>query len=83
MVYSDESYVHNNHTLTMGWFGPGSSRGVKHDKRTVRFIIIHAMTEHGLLVADNEAIDITDDLTVCAQFRRVHLPLYRGQIQRR
>jgi hypothetical protein len=25
---------------------------------------MHAMTEHGLLVADSEAVDITDDLTV-------------------
>ena len=64
MVYSDESYIHNNHTLTMGWFGPSSFRGVKHEKRTVRFIIIHAMTEHGLLVADDAAVDITDDLTI-------------------
>ena len=64
MVYSDESYVHNNHALTMGWFCPGTTRGVVHNKRTSRFIIIHAMTEHGLLVADNEPVGIDDDLTV-------------------
>ena len=61
-VYSDESYIHDNHALTMSWFCPGSSRGVTRSKRSARFIIFHAITEYGLLAS--EPVGIDDDLTV-------------------
>ena len=61
-VYSDESYIHDNHALTSSWFCPGSSRGVTRSKRSARFVNFHAMTEHGLLAT--EPVGIDDPLTV-------------------
>jgi transposase len=49
IVYTDESYAHNNHASLRGWVFP-SSEGVNISRRDGRLIILHAMTKDGLLV---------------------------------
>jgi hypothetical protein len=48
IVYTDESYAHNNHASLYGWVFP-SSEGVNVSRRDGRLIILHAMTKDGLL----------------------------------
>jgi transposase len=48
IVYVDESYIHAHHAGKKGWFHP-SDRDVIGDDNGTRLIILHAMTENGLL----------------------------------
>ena len=48
IVYTDESYAHNNHASLYGWVFP-TSEGVNVGRRDGRLIILHAMTKDGLL----------------------------------
>jgi len=48
IVYMDESFIHAHHAHKMGWFHK-SSRDVIGDDDGKRLIILHAMTDHGLL----------------------------------
>ena len=63
IVFTDESYCHNNHALLRSWFCPQElEREVYIPNRTGRFIIFHAITKDGLL--NNGLENIGDDLTV-------------------
>ena len=44
IVYTDESYIHNNHSVERGWFHPGSKREVKLSRRAGRLVFFHAIT---------------------------------------
>ena len=48
IVYVDESYIHAHHARKKGWF-PINDRDVIGDDNGTRLIILHAMTENGLL----------------------------------
>jgi transposase len=48
IVYMDESYIHSHHATKKGWFHP-SNRDVIGDGDGKRLIILHAMTDNGLL----------------------------------
>lgn len=48
IVYTDESYAHDNHASLCGWVFP-TSEGVNVNRRDGRLIILHAMTKDGLL----------------------------------
>lgn len=48
VVYIDESYIHAHHSLKKGWFHP-NHRDVIGDDDGKRLIILHAMTDNGLL----------------------------------
>lgn len=48
IVYVDESFIYAHHAHTMGWFHV-SDRDVIGDGDGKRLIILHAMTENGLL----------------------------------
>ena len=48
IVYMDESYIHAHLASKKGWFHP-SDRDVIGDDNGTRLIILHAMTERGLL----------------------------------
>jgi Winged helix-turn helix len=48
IVYVDESYIHAHHASKKGWFHP-KDRDVIGDRDGTRLIILHAMTENGLL----------------------------------
>jgi hypothetical protein len=48
IVYVDESYIHAHHSSNKGWFHP-SNRDVIGDDDGKRLIILHAMTDNGLL----------------------------------
>jgi transposase len=48
IVYVDESYIHAHHASKKGWFHP-KDRDVIGDDNGTRLIILHAMTENGLL----------------------------------
>jgi DDE superfamily endonuclease len=48
IVYIDESYIHTHHASKKGWFLP-SDRDVIGDDDGKRLIILHAMTDSGLL----------------------------------
>jgi len=62
IVYTDESYCHNNHALKYSWFGPAElDREVFAETRSGRFIIFHAITKDGLL--NNNLENAGDDLT--------------------
>jgi hypothetical protein len=53
IVYMDESYIHAHHANKKGWFHP-SNRDVIGDGDGKRLIILHAMTENGLLAIPDE-----------------------------
>jgi hypothetical protein len=53
IVYMDESYIHSHHAAKKGWFHP-SNRDVIGDSGGKRLIILHAMTENGLLAVPDE-----------------------------
>ncbi len=53
IVYVDESYIHAHHASKKGWFHP-SNRDVIGDADGKRLIILHAMTDNGLLAVPNE-----------------------------
>jgi hypothetical protein len=61
IVYMDESYIHNNHSISKGWFAPGSSRYVRKSKHSGRWVMFHAITKDGLLFAERRSAD--GDLT--------------------
>jgi len=48
VVYMDESYIHSHHASKKGWFHL-NDRDVIGDDNGTRLIILHAMTENGLL----------------------------------
>jgi len=48
IVYVDESYIHAHHASKKGWFH-ASDRDVIGDDNGTRLIILHAMTDNGLL----------------------------------
>ncbi len=48
IVYVDESYIHSHHASKKGWFHP-TDRDVIGDDAGKRLIILHAMTDSGLL----------------------------------
>ena len=48
IVYMDESFIHSHLASKKGWFHP-SDRDVIGDDNGTRLIILHAMTERGLL----------------------------------
>jgi len=48
IVYVDESYIHAHHASKKGWFH-SSDRDVIGDDNGTRLIILHAMTDNGLL----------------------------------
>jgi len=54
LVYTDESYVHSHHSVKKLWCRPDSltANDVQGDGRGVRLIIIHAMTQWGMLHVD-------------------------------
>jgi hypothetical protein len=53
IVYMDESYIHTHHASKKGWFHP-SNPDVIGDSDGTRLIILHAMTENGLLAVPDE-----------------------------
>ena len=53
IVYMDESYIHAHHSCKKGWFHP-SNPDVIGDGDGKRLIILHAMTDHGLLAVPDE-----------------------------
>jgi hypothetical protein len=53
IVYVDESYIHAHHASKKGWFHP-SNRDVIGDDNGTRLIILHAMTDCGLLAVPDE-----------------------------
>jgi transposase len=53
VVYVDESYIHAHHASKKGWFHP-SNRDVIGDGDGKRLIILHAMTDSGLLAVPDE-----------------------------
>ena len=53
IVYMDESYIHAHLASKKGWFHP-SDRDVIGDDNGTRLIILHAMTENGLLAVPDE-----------------------------
>src|SRR5687768_9420472 len=48
IVYMDESYIHSHHATKKGWFHP-NNRDVIGASDGKRLIILHAMTDNGLL----------------------------------
>src|SRR5207253_2308200 len=48
IVYMDESYIHAHHACKKGWF-QSNDRDVIGDDDGTRLIILHAMTDNGLL----------------------------------
>jgi hypothetical protein len=54
IVYMDESYIHHHHATKFGWFHP-KNHDVVGDADGKRLIILHAMTDHGLLALPDEA----------------------------
>lgn len=53
IVYMDESFIHSHHASKKGWFHP-SNRDVIGDSDGTRLILLHAMTEGGLLSVPDE-----------------------------
>jgi hypothetical protein len=53
IVYMDESYIHTHIARKHGWF-PISNRDVVGDDNGSRLIILHAMTDRGLLAVPDE-----------------------------
>jgi hypothetical protein len=53
IVYVDESYIHSHHASKKGWFHP-NNREVIGDSDGKRLIILHAMTDRGLLAVPDE-----------------------------
>src|SRR4051812_9071524 len=53
IVYVDESYIHAHHASKKGWFQL-SDRDVIGDDNGTRLIILHAMTDNGLLAVPGE-----------------------------
>ena len=53
IVYVDESYIHAHHANKKGWFQL-HDRDVIGDDNGTRLIILHAMTDNGLLAAPGE-----------------------------
>jgi hypothetical protein len=53
IVYMDESYIHTHHASKYGWFHP-NNRDVIGDADGKRLIILHAMTDCGLLAVPDE-----------------------------
>jgi hypothetical protein len=53
VVYMDESFIHAHHASKKGWFHP-SNRDVIGDGDGKRLIILHAMTDRGLLAVPDE-----------------------------
>jgi len=53
IVYVDESFIHAHHASKKGWFHP-SNREVIGDGDGKRLIILHAMTDSGLLAVPDE-----------------------------
>lgn len=49
----DESFIHAHHAFKKGWLHP-SNRDVIGDSDGTRLIILHAMTESGLLAVPDE-----------------------------
>lgn len=49
IVFTDESYCFNNHTLGYSWVPPGCEPLMFSEQRSGRFILFHAMTDDGLL----------------------------------
>ena len=49
IVYTDESYIHDNHAIQFSWFPANSTHRVARAKRRGRLIIFHAITKDGLL----------------------------------
>ena len=60
IVFTDESYAHNNHASTLGWVFP-SSEGVNISRRDGRLIILHAITKDGLLTETNDFDEFVRD----------------------
>ena len=50
IVFTDESYVHSNHSRTMTWYNPLVGNAVYKDSGGKRLIILHAMCAYGLVV---------------------------------
>ena len=48
IIYTDESYIHTHHATKKGWF-PTKDRDVMGDSNGTRLILLHAMTDDGLL----------------------------------
>jgi transposase len=65
IVYVDESYIHTHHAAKKGWFHP-SNPDVIGDNDGKRLIILHAMTEGGLLAVPGEGPDATNWLSEAA-----------------
>jgi transposase len=55
IVYVDESYIHAHHASKKGWFHP-SNRDVIGDGDGTRLIILHAMTDNGLLAVPDTIV---------------------------
>jgi hypothetical protein len=49
IVYTDESYIHDNHAVQMGWFPSNSARHVVRARRGSRLVFSHAITRDGLM----------------------------------
>ena len=49
IVYTDESYIHDNHAIQFSWFPSMGSNRIARAKRRGRLIIFHAITKDGLL----------------------------------
>ena len=64
IVYTDESYIHDNHSVQNGWFPAGRDRRVARAKRKGRLIIFHAVTKDGLLYDSPSESDGPGDLNI-------------------
>jgi hypothetical protein len=53
IVYMDESFIHHHHASKFGWFHPKDSNVIG-DNNGTRLILLHAMTDHGLLAVPGE-----------------------------
>ena len=54
IVYTDESYIHTHHSTKKGWFSAHDC-DVIGDSDGKRLILLHAMTERGLLATPDAA----------------------------
>jgi transposase len=67
VVYTDESFIHTHHALKKGWFH-ADDRDVIGDTKGKRLILLHAMTENGLLTtSDAVATNWFNEIALTAQ----------------
>jgi transposase len=63
LVFTDESYIHSQHSTKNSWHHSSDSDVRAAEKGGQRLIIIHAMTKHGLLEVAGSSDENYNDLT--------------------